>query len=297
MVRLSVVIANYGPVDIVAPCLESLKEDHRQGLIEVIVVDNHTPGFPVENFRRDFPWIRLVVRDCNRGFAVGSNAGIRMSTGEFVLLLNPDTRVRPGTLRTMVDFLEHAPEVGAATCRVELPDGSLDPASHRGFPTPWASLTYFLGLERLLPRSRIFSQYHLGWRMGNAIHEIDSPSGCFFLVRRPAIEQVGLLDEEYFLYGEDLDWAMRIKRAGWKICYNPAVAIVHLKGTTSGIKSATSASCVSSPEARERAFKAFYDAMRIFYRKHYRRGSPLANWLVLAAIGFREWAGRRKMHV
>jgi len=296
--RLSVVIVNYGLPDDVAPCLESLAADRTHGLFEVILVDNATPGFDDRSFRSRFPWVRLVSSRQNRGFASGCNLGIDRSSTEYVLLLNPDTRVPAGTLSSMLEYLDASSDVGAATCRVNLADGNLDPACHRGFPTPWASLTYLLRLERLFPRSRLLGQYHMTWLPLDQIHEIDSPSGCFFLVRRKAIEQVGHLDEEYFMYGEDLDWAKRIKSAGWKIVFNPGVCIVHLKGMVSGIKESSSDRSTSSLADRQRAYHAFYDAMRIFYRKHYQSRNPFfVTWLVMLATSFRERLGARRLRV
>ncbi|OYD14434.1 hypothetical protein CH330_08705 [candidate division WOR-3 bacterium JGI_Cruoil_03_51_56] len=298
MVRLSVVIVNYGALDIVTPCLESLAADSNSGLIEVILVDNGTPSFSANELQSKFRWVHIIACSENRGFAAGCNIGIRDSQGEYLLLLNPDTRIPKGTLRTMADYMAANPDVGAATCRVNLSNGSLDPACHRGFPTPWASLCYFLGLEKLLPMSRLFGRYHLTYEDLEMAHEIDAPSGCFFIVRRSVVETVGLLDEEFFLYGEDIDWAMRIKEAGWKIMFNPAVSIVHLKGMASGIKLQTTNSINSLHSERERAYHAFFEAMRIFYRKHYRSRYPFfVGWLVSAAISIREKLGHGKKTV
>ncbi len=298
MARLSVVILNYGPVDIVTPCLESLVPDQQSGFIETILVDNGTPGFSPDALQGEFPWIHIIACTENRGFAVGNNVGIRESRGEYVLLLNPDTRVPEGTLPAMVEFMAARPEVGAATCRVVLGDGALDPACHRGFPDPWASFSYYAGLEKIFPGSRLFGRYHLTFKDSSIPHEIDAPSGCFFMVRRPVVETIGLLDEQFFLYAEDVDWAMRIKQAGWRIMYNPAVSLTHLKGMASGIKAPTTGSSQSSEAERERAYHAFFDSMRIFYRKHYHQRYPFfINWLVMAAINIKEKAGQRKLTV
>lgn len=298
MPEVSVIIVNYGPLEIVSPCLKQLKEHCDAGLAEVILVDNGSPGFSADEFRNSFPWVDLIANGENLGFAAGNNLGIRVSKGKYVLFLNPDTLVPRDVVPTMIRYMEAAPDVGAATCRVNLGDGCLDPACHRGFPTPWASLTYFLELDRLFPRSRLFGRYHLTFEDLNTAHEIDAPSGCFFLVRRSVIEVVGLLDETFFMYGEDVDWAVRIKQAGWKVIYYPGVSITHLKGVASGIKQQTAATSLASRADRLRAHHAFYEAMRIFYRKHYRSRYPvLVSWLVSATVNLKEKLSRRSLNV
>ncbi|MEO0080891.1 MAG: glycosyltransferase family 2 protein [candidate division WOR-3 bacterium] len=298
MPEISIIILNYGPVDIVVPCLAQLKVHHDSGLAEVIFVDNGSPGFPVEDFRSSFPWVNLIANNRNLGFAAGNNLGIRTARGRYVLLLNPDTRVPEEVLPAMLQYMESSPGVGAATCRVNLADGSLDQACHRGFPTPWASFCYFLGLDRILPRSRFFGGYHLTYKDLNTTHEIDSPSGCFFLVRRAVLDQVGLLDETFFMYGEDIDWAMRIKQAGWKVVYHPEVSIIHLKGLSSGIKHSTAGQSAASTSDRLRAHHAFYEAMRVFYRKHYLRRYPApVGWAVLTAVTIKEKLSQRRLRV
>jgi hypothetical protein len=295
--KLSVVIVNYGTADIVEPCLASLALDSQIGLIEIILVDNATPGFAADELHDKFPWVKIISNLENRGFAAGCNLGMMSSRSEYILLLNPDTTVRPGTLTKMLDYMMAHPEVGALTCRVNLENGDLDPACHRGFPTPWASLTYVTRLERLFPRSRVFGRYHMTWLPFDAEHEIDSPSGCFYLTRHSVIDSVGLLDEDYFMYGEDLDWSLRIKQAGWKIMFHPGAEITHRKGSSSGIKT-PSAACSPSGADRRRAYHAFHDAMRVFYDKHYRHRYPfLVRWLVMIAIAFREKLGQDRLTV
>lgn len=294
----SVIILSYGPADIVRPCLESLRADLDAGLVEVVLVNNAYAQFARRQLAIEHPHVRFIDAERNSGFAAGNNIGIRLARCQYVLLLNPDTTVRAGTLAEMLTFMDAHPEVGAATCRVVLGDGRLDEACHRGFPTPWASLTYYLGLDRILPASRLFGQYHLTFRDLDTTHEIDSPSGCFFLVRREVINQVGALDEQFFLYGEDIDWAFRIKQAGWRIVYHPQVSITHLKGMSSGIKVRSAARSASSIETRLRAHRAFYDAMRIFYRKHLQQRYPaLISAIVYAGITVRERLSRRHLQV
>ena len=157
--------------------------------------------------------IDLITNKTNVGFAAANNQGIRASRGRYVLLLNSDTEVASGALSELVGYMDEHRGVGAMTARVNLADGSIDPACHRGFPTPWASLTYFIGLERLFPSTRLFGQYHQGYKSMGETHDVDCISGAFFLIRRSVIDTIGLLDEKFFMYGEDIDWCFRIRSA------------------------------------------------------------------------------------
>ncbi|MBI5449443.1 glycosyltransferase family 2 protein [Candidatus Gottesmanbacteria bacterium] len=273
-VDLSIIILSYNTISLLRRCLASIfTSQMSDDAWEIIVVDNASIDGSADMVARDFPSVRVIKNRKNIGFAAGNNIGIRSSHGSYVLLLNSDAEVRPGTLRTMLDFLVSYPDAGAATCRLELVDGSLDPACHRGFPTPWAAMTYFLGFERLFPRVPLFSQYHAWYKDLSSVHEIDSPSGAFFLVRRSVIDEVGLLDEDFFMYGEDIDWAYRIKEAGRKILYNPSVSALHRK-KQSGLDQADSL-------LQKQTEKHFYDTMRLFYQKHY---AHRYGWAVTALV-------------
>lgn len=285
MIKLSIVIVSYNTKELLLQCLQSVKKaikglDNR----EIIVVDNGSTDGTVEEIRKSKLGIRnlfLIRNKQNLGFAAGNNIGIKRAQGKFILLLNSDTLVFPKTLVSMYQYMDTHPEVGVATCRVEFPDGQLDPACHRGFPTPWASLTYFLGLEKLFPKTKLFGQYHLGFLPMDLLHEIDSPTGAFYLVRREVIDEVGFLDEDYFIYGEDLDWSYRIKQAGWKIIYYPYVKIVHLKkssGRESGDK-----------KLRREITSYFYETMKTFYKKHYLNKYPrFITTLIFLAIDIKK---------
>ena len=165
----------------------------------------------------------------NLGFAAGNNPGIRRAKGRYILLLNSDTEVDADTFAKMLSYMDKNENVGASTCKVMLPTGDIDPSCHRGFPTPWASITYLLKLEKLFPTSVLFGQYHQGYKGLTTIHEVDCIVGAFFMVRANVIKKVGLLDEDYFMYGEDIDWCYRIKKAGWKIMFSPQTSILHRK--------------------------------------------------------------------
>ncbi len=227
---LSVIILNYNTRELTKTCLTTVLSSRLGDYsMEVIVCDNGSTDGSVEMIRREFPSVKLIENGKNVGFAAGNNPGLKASRGRYALLLNSDTEVPAGTLSAMIAFMDENDRAGAATCKLVLPDGSMDPACHRGFPTPWASLTYVTRLEKLFPRTRTFGQYHQGYKNLTRVHEVDCIVGAFFMVRRDVLDTVGLLDEDYFMYGEDIDWAFRIRKAGWKIYFNPAVTILHKK--------------------------------------------------------------------
>ena len=180
-------------------------------------------------------------------------------------------------------------EVGAATCFIKLASGGMDPDCHRGFPTPWASFCHFSGLAKLFPHSKIFGQYHQTWKDLTKTHEVDSCCGAFMMVRREAMEEAGVWDEDFFFYGEDLDWCYRFQEKGWKVMFYPHVKIIHHKGASSGMKKSSQEVTTATRKAKRRARKASTDAMRIFYEKHYLRKYPaIVNWLVLRGIKLME---------
>jgi len=298
---LSIVILNYNSGDFLKKCLESIgKAKKNEFEYEVIVVDNVSTDnslkeiqnskskiqnkFKIQNIK-----LTLMKNKTNLGFAAGNNVGVRKAKGRYVLFLNPDTIVMPNTFREMIKFMDNNPCAGAATCRVELPSGKLDEACRRGFPTPWNAFCHFSGLERLFPKSRIFAGYTLGWKPLNKIHEINSGSGAFLMVRRKVGDKIDWWDEDYFWYGEDLDFCYRIKKAGWKIYYVPKVKIIHYKGVSSGIRKESQKITKAKKETKIKAIKASTQAMRIFYKKHYLDKYPrFLTWLVLKGIDFLE---------
>lgn len=281
-IDLSIIILNYNTRDLLERCLESIQKSKRNGFIyETIVVDNASKDRSSEMVKKKFTWVKLIENPGNYGFTKGNNVGMKVSGGRYILLLNSDTEVSPETLMTMINFMDKNKDVGLATCRVELADGRLDPACHRGFPTPWASFTYMTGLERVFPKSKIFGQYHQTFKDLNKPHEIDAPTGAFSFVRREATEQVGNLDESYFMYGEDLDWAYRIKKSGWQVWYSPETKVTHFKKQSGRSKEYTQEEKEEIKKIRKMTTKHFYDTMKTFYRKHYADKYP---WLVNALV-------------
>lgn len=267
--KLSVIIVNYNTSGLLKQCLSAVLAS--SGLkpkeLEVIVVDNNSSDNSVEMVSKDYPRVQLIRNKINVGFAVGNNIGINNSNGKFLLLLNSDTVIEPDTLITILKAMENDSSIGAATCLLQTTDGKIDPASHRGFPTLWNASSYFLGFEKLFPTSRIFGGYHQGWKNFKVPHEVDCISGAFFMVSREVIDRVGLLDERFFMYGEDIDWCFRIKQAGFKILFHPGVKTLHFK-KQSGRDSRT------DKTAKKNARRKFVETMAQFYSKHYKSRYP-----------------------
>jgi GT2 family glycosyltransferase len=279
---LAIVIAHYNTSQLLAGCLASIAASQITIPLRVVVVDNASTDESLVMLARDFPWVAVIASPHNGGFAYANNLALRQLIDEmppeqdrhhaYLLLLNPDTVLAPDSLVQMVDFLETHPEAGVVGPKLVLPDGRLDLACRRLFPTPRRAFFRLLGLSRLFPRSRWLAGYNLTFLDPDETCEVDSVVGAFMLVRLAAVDQAGLLDEDYFLYGEDLDWAYRIKQHGWRVFYAPLTTVVHHKGSASRQRSM-------------RSIVDFYRAMATFHRKHYARSLPgLVNWLILAGI-------------
>jgi len=245
--------------------------------IEVIVVDNGSSDGSAEAVEGKFPQVTVVRQRENVGFGKANNSVLQKSRGELVLLLNPDVVVDSGCVHTLADFLLATPGAGAAGPRLRRPDGSLDLAARRGFPTPSAAFYRVVGLSRLFPKSPRFNRYNMGSFADGAVHEIDAGTAACLMVRRTAIDQVGLFDPDYFMYGEDLDLCYRLKQKGWKIFYVPNAGALHVKGA-------------SSRQATGPMVYEFHRAMWLFHRKHYAPRLPgPVNWVVWSGIWAR-WA-------
>lgn len=264
MKKLSIIILSYNVETLLLDCLRSLP--HYPDW-EVIVVDNASTDSSVASVRKNFPLVKIISNPANLGFAAGNNVALSQCTSPYILLLNPDTVVYPRTIETVFDYVENHPDVGAATCRVELADGSLDYSCHRGFPDPVGALLHFLGLKQVSKYSSV--------RIPSGIHEIDALTGAFALLRTSAGRQLGWFDQDYFWNGEDIDLCFRLKEAGWKIMYLPDVKITHYKG----------ASAKATRDSRLRWAYNSTTVMSLFYRKHLARKYPfLLNQLVYLGI-------------
>lgn len=281
MPSLAVVILNYNRADLLRDCLDSIYAAPTRCVLSVWVVDNASTDGSPELVRSRFPQAHLIVSPRNGGFAYGNNLALReilrqASPPDAILLLNNDTIVPPGAFDGLVDYLEAHPEVGVVGPKLLLPDGSLDLACRRSFPTPEVAFYRMVGLSRLFPRSPRFGRYNLTYLDPDLETEVDAVVGACMLVRASVVREVGLLDEQFFMYGEDLDWAYRIRQYGWRIVYYPGVTVYHYKRASSTRRAIPS-------------IRAFYDAMRIFHRKHYRAITPAPlNLLIEAGITAKE---------
>ncbi len=279
MIDLGIVIVNYNTKSLLQTCLQSIRDSDGEYTIKTCVVDNASGDGSVAMVQSEFPEVHIIASTENGGFARANNMGLRYfgfetnetSSPRYALLLNPDTELSLHALETMIQFMDNTPDAGGAGPKLVLPDGSLDLACRRSFPTPQVSFFRMVGLSKLFPRSKLFGRYNLTYLNENQLVEVDAVVGAFMMVRAKAIAHAGLMDETYFMYGEDLDWAYNIKRYGWKIYYNPSVTVLHVKRA-------------SSRHSRK-AQVEFYRAMQIFYDRHYAATTPTwLHYLVVTGI-------------
>jgi GT2 family glycosyltransferase len=282
MPGLAVVILNYNRADLLAACLESIYAHPTRCTLTVWVVDNNSPDDSAAMVRRRFPQAHLLVSPHNGGYAYGNNLALRRIVTEdehatdYTLLLNNDTIVPAGAFDGLIDYLEAHDDVGVVGPKLLLPDGTLDRACRRSFPSPEVSFYRMTGLARLFPHSPRFGRYNLTYLDPDVETDVDAVVGACMLLRSSVIREVGLLDEQFFMYGEDLDWAYRIKQYGWRIVYHPAVIVWHHKRAASTRRAIPS-------------LRAFYEAMRIFHRKHYAATTPAPlNALIEIGITLKE---------
>lgn len=296
---LDVVIVNYNTKDLLRACLQSIFNSECNFRLRVLVVDNASKDDSVAMVEREFvpryDNLTLIASSHNGGFSYGNNLALRricplpetnvandsaanqlcigcQPQARYVVLLNPDTVVPPDAFQKMYDFMQMHPAAGVVGPKLVRANGQLDLACRRSFPTPAVSFYRMLGLSKLFPHNPRFARYNLTFRSPDELCEIDSVCGAFMMIRAEALQQAGLLDETFFMYGEDLDWAFRIKAHGWKVFYNPATTVIHYKGE-------------SSKQRSVGAIINFYDAMHVFYRKHYAAQTFfLLNWLIIFGI-------------
>ena len=279
MFDLVVIVLNYNTRDLLRGCLQSLRT--QSGLsFATCVVDNVSPDDSADMVAREFPEVNLIRSPINGGYPAGNNLGLRAygfpatPQARYALLLNPDTLVPEGALVELVRFADAHPDVGVVGPKLLLMDGTLDKACRRSFPTPEVSFYRFSGLSKLFPNSRRFGRYNMSYLGIDEQADIDSVVGACMLVRAEAITQVGLLDEQFFMYGEDLDWCLRIKRHRFRVVYYPSVTVHHVK------RAASSTSTKAQFE--------FQRAMWLFYKKHYRANTPkLIDFVVRKGIALR----------
>lgn len=285
MIDVGIVIVNWNTVDELDRCLETVYASQGDFSYHVVVVDNASTDNSVEIIRQKFPLADVLDLDENLGYPKGNNVGLRhlgyhgkgnvdADAPRYALLLNPDTEVPSDALYNMMTFMDSRPELGIAGPKLLLPDGTLDRACRRGFPTPLVSFYHFAGLATMFPNNEQFGRYNMTFSDPNQDLEVDSVVGAYLQIRKETITDIGLLDEVYFMYAEDIDWCFRVKEAGWKIWYHADVTVYHVK------RAASSKSAKAQFE--------FWRAMLIFYRKHYRTTTPfIVHMLILSALLFK----------
>jgi len=272
MIDLTIIIVNYNTKDLLENTIQSVIDTIQSIKYEIVVVDNSSSDGSIELVKKKYPQVNLIENKDNLGFPKANNIGIKKAVGRYILLLNSDTKVLEMCIEKCVEYMDSNIEVGALGCKLVLANGNLDHACKRGFPTPEASLYYILKLHKLFPDSKKFGQYTLNYLPINEINEVDALTGAFMMVRKEVISKVGLLDETFFMYGEDLDWCFRIKEAGYMVIYYPEATTIHYKGG-------------SSKRRRYKTIYEFHRAMYIFYNKHYRyKYNFIVTGIVIAAI-------------
>ncbi len=283
MITLSIVIVNYNVCGFLEQCLLSLADAVKEIPHEIFVVDNASTDGSDTYIPRRFPQVKYIYNAENVGFARANNQAMALSSGRYVLLLNPDTVVGESVLSEACRFLDDHPDAGALGVKMLDGDGRFLPESKRGFPSPWVSFCKIFGLAKMFPRSPRFGRYHLRYLDENEINRVDVLSGAFMLLRRSTLDRCGLLDEQFFMYGEDIDLSYRMTLTGQHNYYLP-LRIIHYKGESTKTESL-------------RYVRIFYQAMLIFLRKHYPHYKFFAQFSIRLAIYLRASAAvvRRKL--
>ena len=284
--KLSIVVLNHNTKDLLYDCLVSLEKVKDEVVFRIIVSDNGSTDGSLEMLEHDFPEVVVIKSPENLGFSAGNNRARKYCDSKYILFLNSDTVVKPGTIKETTTYLDDHPEVGAITCKILLPDGSLDRDARRSFITPWIGLVHlFLRLDRIFPNSKTFARYWYGYLSPDLVHEVDAIQGAYFMARKDVLEKVGWWDEDYFLDGEDIDLSYRIHQAGYKIVYYPKVEIIHYRGATKG-KIKNNGHKVSLSE-KIKFRTTGVTSQEIFYKKHlWNKHSLILNLTVIAGIKF-----------
>ena len=273
--KLSIIIVNYNVEHFLEQCLHSVLKASKNISCEVIVVDNSSVDGSVTMVQKKFPQVKLIANEKNTGFSCANNQGIKESKGEYVLLLNPDTVVQEDTFEKTVKFMDEHKDCGGLGVMMLDGKGNFLPESKRGLPTPSVAFYKVFGLAALFPKSKTFGKYHLGYLDKNKTHEVDVLAGAFMLIRKSVLDKIGLLDETFFMYGEDIDLSYRITLAGYKNYYFPETRIIHYKGE-------------STKKSSVNYVLVFYNAMAIFAKKHFAKNqAKMFSILIYFAIAIR----------
>lgn len=278
MIKITVIIVNYNVAYFLEQCLHSVKKALQHVRGEVIVVDNNSVDGSVAMVQQKFPEFMIIANKQNTGFSFANNQALKIANGDYCLLLNPDTVVEEDTFKKVVDFMDAHADAGGLGVKMIDGKGNFLPESKRGLPTPAVAFYKIFGLSFLFPKSKIFGKYHLGYLNKEETHEIEILSGAFMLMRKSVLDKVGLLDEAFFMYGEDIDLSYRIIKGGYKNYYFPGTSIIHYKGE-------------STKKSSVNYVFVFYKAMVIFARKHFSdKNANLFSLLINIAIYLRAGA-------
>lgn len=273
-VKLAVIIVNYNVKYFLKQCLESVYNSIHLENIQVYVVDNDSKDGSVEMVAESFPEVKLIENKNNVGFSTANNQAIKETKAEYVVLLNPDTLVQSDSFMKVIDFMDQHPDAGGLGVKMIDGNGKFLPESKRGLPTPQVAFYKIFGFSKLFPKSKKFGQYHLGYLDKDQTHSIDVLSGAFMVMRKETLDKVGLLDEDFFMYGEDIDLSYRITQGGYKNYYYPETTIIHYKGE-------------STKKSSVNYVYVFYKAMAIFAKKHFETNkATLFSRLIKIAIFF-----------
>jgi GT2 family glycosyltransferase len=273
MIDLSIIIVNYNVKEFLKNLLDSIHKASQSLQVEIIVVDNASDDGSVEMLKEKFPDVILIENKINLGFGKANNIALQIAKGKYFLLINPDTLVAEDTFIKMINFLNENQDVGMAGCKILNPDGTLQLACRRSFPNPWTAFTKVTGLSTLFPKSKLFARYNLTYLDENQTYEVDAISGSFMMLKKEVYEKVGGFDEQFFMYGEDLDLCYRIQKAGYKIYYLHTTQIIHYKGE-------------STKRSSLDETKIFYKAMHLFVKKHL-SSSFIVEMILRSAIAIR----------
>jgi len=278
---ISIIIVNYNAGGLLKECIDSIYKESITTPFDVWVVDNDSQDISIEMIKQSYPQVNIMENKENVGFAKANNQAIAKCTGDYILILNPDTLILQNVLEKVVNFMGENPTVGICGCKVLNEDRTLQLACRRSIPTPGVAFFRLTGLSKLFPNSKIMAKYNLTYLGPDRPHEVDAVSGAFLMIRRKVVDNIGKLDERFFIYGEELDWCLRAKKAGWKVMYYPNAEIIHYKGEC------------SKSNSRKATFE-FYRSMYLFHKKHFAENyNPVINIIIYTGIFLKALASWR----
>ena len=271
--NLSIIILSHNVSKLLKKAIESIYKTYGEKDLQIIVVDNASIDDSVEMIKKNFPKVDLVLNKTNTGFSAGNNLARKITKGNAILFLNPDTEVKGNAIKKCLEILTSNDELGAITCKVMLPNGKIDYSCHRGLPTVWNTFCYWSGISKLFSKSSFFAGYGATYLDINKSSYIDCISGTFLMIKKEVLNRINWWDEDYWWNGEDIEICYKIKKAGYKIWYEPSETIIHHKGSSSGLWSTSKNDVIK--ETKIKSARSAAKAMRIFVNKHSSELGPL----------------------